>query len=341
MDFKAFDDWIEIFQGGRQIDSQGRAWDGNRLIDRAVSNFDPARHEPPLVVGHPENNAPAFGWVREVRQVDKAGVPILEARFGQVAPEFEAAVREGRYKKRSASFYPDGRLRHVGFLGAAPPAVKGLADVAFDECDSAVVFKFGEDVTGPAGSDNTTGDQNKRGGFLVEIREFFDGFKSFMGLAKEMQAAPAPASPETGKSFTEADVEAAKAAAADEARRKAETEFAEKAAKTARGVELRGQVDQLVKDGKLPPSIADMGLREFVCAIDDEAQIGFGEGEKKTQASPAEFVFQLLDRMNGLGLFKEIATRDASTGAAEFAEAQKDADLGRSIAAKTNPPAAG
>ena len=47
-------------------------------------------------------------------------------------------VEKGRFNKRSAAFYPDGGLRHVGFLGASPPAVKGLnpvfkADTGFSE----------------------------------------------------------------------------------------------------------------------------------------------------------------------------------------------------------------
>ena len=47
-------------------------------------------------------------------------------------------------KKRSASFYPDGRLRHVGFLGAAPPAVKGLADIGFTAEEDHITFDFQE-----------------------------------------------------------------------------------------------------------------------------------------------------------------------------------------------------
>ncbi len=47
--FKGFDDWIEIFRGGKQIDGSGREHDGDALIDRAVKTFNAAAHEPPLV----------------------------------------------------------------------------------------------------------------------------------------------------------------------------------------------------------------------------------------------------------------------------------------------------
>ena len=73
---------------------------------------------------------------------DKLG-KLLLAKFGQVEPTFGAMVQTGRFKKRSAAFYPDGTLRHVAFLGAVPPAVKGLPDVAFAEGDAAS-FEFSD-----------------------------------------------------------------------------------------------------------------------------------------------------------------------------------------------------
>ena len=142
MEFKGFDDWIEIFRGGTQTDSKGRTHDGNALIDKAVSGFDSKYHEPPIVVGHPKDNAPAFGWVDGLKKAVEKGTNVLLARFKQVVPEFEDMAKKGLYKKRSASFYPDGRLRHVGFLGAAPPAVKGLADLSFSDDEGAVSFEF-------------------------------------------------------------------------------------------------------------------------------------------------------------------------------------------------------
>jgi len=140
MDFKGFGDWIEIFRGGKQTDSEGRIHDGDLLIDRAISTFNLKHHEPPVVVGHPKENAPAFGWVENLKEAVVDGAKVLYAKFRQVVPEFEDLVKNGMYKKRSASFYPDGRLRHVGFLGATPPAIKGLADIGFDEKEENFYF---------------------------------------------------------------------------------------------------------------------------------------------------------------------------------------------------------
>lgn len=142
IDFKGFDDWTPIFQGGKQTDSQGRVHDGNALIDKAISAFNPHIHEPPIVVGHPKSNAPAFGWVSALK---KAG-NTLYAKIKDVAPEFENLVKKGLFKKRSASFYNDGTLRHVGFLGAMPPAIKGLADLKFNEGGETMTFEFNENT---------------------------------------------------------------------------------------------------------------------------------------------------------------------------------------------------
>jgi len=144
MKFTGFGDWIEIFKGGKQVDSTGRTHDGDAIIDKAVSTFNAAEHEPPMVVGHPKDNAPAYGWVDGLKTEVKDGVKVLLMKGKQVVPEFEDLVQKGLYKKRSASFYPDGRLRHVGFLGAAPPAVKGLADLSFSDDDEAITFDFEE-----------------------------------------------------------------------------------------------------------------------------------------------------------------------------------------------------
>lgn len=101
-----------------------------------ASAYDPARHEAPLVVGHPSDNHPAWGWVSGL----SAQGDDLSATPRDVAAEFAEAVRARRYSKISASFWPPAHpanpvpgvwsLRHVGFLGAAVPAVLGLSPVA-------------------------------------------------------------------------------------------------------------------------------------------------------------------------------------------------------------------
>ena len=66
------------------------------------------------------------------------------ASFKQVVPEFAQAVNDGKYKTRSISVYPDGTIRHLGFLGAKSPAIKGLANFQFEESEEAEVYDFSE-----------------------------------------------------------------------------------------------------------------------------------------------------------------------------------------------------
>lgn len=130
---------IAIFKTGRHTATSGDVLDATpSLLAQIAAGYNPSLHESPAVVGHPKHDAPAYGWVRALSFDEPSGV--LYADFAQVDPQFADWVAAGRYKKRSASFYTADHpsnptpgkpyLRHVGFLGAQPPAVKGLADFA-------------------------------------------------------------------------------------------------------------------------------------------------------------------------------------------------------------------
>lgn len=122
--------WFAIFKTGKHTDSNGieKEWTEADL-DKIVGSYDKNKHEAPIVIGHPKANAPAYGWIEKLKRVGDT----LYALPSQLAQEFVDMVNKGLFKKRSISLYPDGTLRHVGFLGAQPPAVKGLPDVEFKE----------------------------------------------------------------------------------------------------------------------------------------------------------------------------------------------------------------
>ncbi|MBS1186691.1 MAG: peptidase [Burkholderiaceae bacterium] len=112
-----------------------------------ASAYAPGTHEAPLVIGHPSTDDPAQGWVASLA----ANARGLFAVPRDVAPAFAEQVGQRRYGKVSAKFYrPDSPnnpvpgvwyLRHVGFLGAQPPGVKGLDDPAFSDGDDCVAFQ--------------------------------------------------------------------------------------------------------------------------------------------------------------------------------------------------------
>lgn len=144
--------WIEIFKVGKHRDHSGATSKFTRQdLEDIASRYDPTYHEAPVVIGHPKDNRPAFGWVEAL----KAEGNTLLAKLKDVVPEFLDLLKRGLFKKRSASFYRDldGKgtyLRHIGFLGATPPAVKGLSDLSFKDRGQHMSFEFSDLANQPA-----------------------------------------------------------------------------------------------------------------------------------------------------------------------------------------------
>lgn len=137
---------FEIFKAGTRTSADGTVWHISAAdVARAAAVYDPAKHEAPIVIGHPKMDAPAYGWVPAL----SAASGSLSAEFAQMDADFAEAVAAGRYKKVSASFWPPGHpnnpvpdsyyLRHVGFLGAHAPAVKGLRPIEFAANEAGIV----------------------------------------------------------------------------------------------------------------------------------------------------------------------------------------------------------
>ena len=281
---------------------------GEDELKGVAGSYDKSLHEAPIVIGHPAGDAPAYGWVEGLDFSDGA----LVATPDQVDPAFADMVRDGRFKKVSASFYLPGAesnpvpgsyyLRHVGFLGAQPPAVKGLKAVQFGENEDGVVtIEFGE-VSGWTISR-----------LVRRLREFFiDEF----GLEKADQALPdwqvddlqdQAAKDDAGAAFIEEtlpngkepemaddDDTAAKAAKLDErekalaekedAQTQKETAFAE----TKRREEAAAFIEGLAAGGKVLPAEKG-GLARFMSALDDDEAIQFGEDDEARKTPLAFF----------------------------------------------------
>lgn len=137
---------FEIFKTGTHTSDKGiqkeYSLDDLNFI---AQSYNPTEDEAPIVIGHPIDNSPAYGWVSSL-EVTEDGKLVADAPDDKLHPEFLSAVQEGRYKKRSISLTPEGKLRHIGFLGGAAPAVKGLADIQFSQPSSTVIEFELEDV---------------------------------------------------------------------------------------------------------------------------------------------------------------------------------------------------
>lgn len=138
--------WIEVFRAGKQTDSAGNTKDWTTEdLDTIVKTYNDqpaeARHEAPVVLGHPETDKPAYGWVQQLKREGNT----LLAELKDLSDNFVEMVKNGMYKKRSISLYADMLLKHVGFLGAVPPAVKGLADPVFNHEGVSTTIEFEEE----------------------------------------------------------------------------------------------------------------------------------------------------------------------------------------------------
>lgn len=137
---------LAIFRSGQHQAVDGRTLNFTAAdLQQIAAGYDPANDGAPLVVGHPSIDAPAYGWARSLSVEGDT----LYAVPDQVDAQFAEMVNAGRFKKISSSVYlPDSPgnpkpgqfyLRHIGFLGAAAPGVKGLKPASFAQGDVQLV----------------------------------------------------------------------------------------------------------------------------------------------------------------------------------------------------------
>lgn len=261
------------------------------MLQEIADVYDAELSESPLVIGHPTLTAPAYGWVKAASFEGDT----LYAHAGEVEAAFAEAVNEGRYKKRSASiFLPDSPgnpkpghyyLNHVGFLGAVPPAVKGLADVKFaandGSADAVLDFAFDVEATNPPNKENT------------------------MDKDKEKEAAEKAAAEAAKREAEFAAREAALATREAEVKKaEAERAKAEKEAETKQAVEF---CDQLIKDGKLLPAKKN-GLVEVLVTLGRQP-VSFSDGSQTVQQSAVDILKEVLNQKP-----LDFAEKSADTG---------------------------
>lgn len=304
----ALPDGIEIFRAGRHLDDAGVAHHFSEAdLDGMAASYDPTLREAPLTVGHPQDNLPAYGWVKAVARTAAGALAITPH---QVEPQFAEMVQAGRFKKRSASFYPPqapnnptpGKwyLRHVAFLGAQPPAVAGLKDIQFSEGDATGAVNFSETVTTPQEPDD---------------------------MSKELQAqldeANAKLAAET-TARTKAEGEAASHKQAATTAQEQAASFAEKA-RADRKAGFVSFAEAQVTAGRLLPKDKDMAVATLG-ALADAQPVEFAEGDTTRKVSPAQWLQDLITSAKPAVSFGEFAP--GNTGA----QAQPGAAKGKSDA---------
>lgn len=301
---------VPIFKPGRHTAANGVTLEfSEEQLAASIAAYDPKVHEAPLVIGHPKDNGPAYGWVSAL---SFSGGEVV-AEVDQVNPEFAELVKAGAFKKRSASFYtPDSPanpvpgvyyLRHVGFLGAQPPAVKGLSPVQFAEDEEGVV-EFADDAYASstvahlfrrlrefilAKFDQETADSALPSFYVEDLeRAAADKRAQLTAEATTQPAFNEDPSMTTQNTNTNAqaeqlqrDLEAARARVAELEAQAAN--FSEREAalrereRRAAVATIRADLDQHVKAGRILPAHAG-ALAEFMASLSDEGEVvEFGE----------------------------------------------------------------
>jgi len=284
---EGLEDYFEIFRAGEYPQGTITGED----LDIAVSDYNPDIHEAPVVVGHPEHNKPAFGWVESLKH--EGGV--LLAKLRDVVPEFAETVKQGLFKKRSASFLrphvsPTGRwyLNHIGFLGGAIPQVKGLKDIGFADARHRADFEFTKEESMPEPKVLTQ----------EQVQKMIDE-----AVAKAKADAKAEFTAQAAIQKTENEALQAKVKAAEDKTRKVESEAARK--------DVVLFLEDLVKQGKMLPAMKDSGLVEFMMGLDGEtATVEFVQGDKKEKIAPRAWIRKWMEGLPKVVNFERVTPGD-------------------------------
>ena len=92
---------FEIFRTGRHTSSQGADLTFSDTDVAAIaSGYDVALHHAPMVVGHPKQDDPAYGWINGLTLKGDR----LVAQPADIDPAFAELVRDKKFRKVSAAF---------------------------------------------------------------------------------------------------------------------------------------------------------------------------------------------------------------------------------------------
>ena len=314
--------WIEVFKAGSHVDSSGKPCTFTQAdLDQMVSNH--ALGAAPAVLGHPKHDAPAYAWVDEYKRDGDT----LFAKFKDINPAFEQGVKAGAYRNRSVSVWPDKgcgwRVRHVGWLGAAPPAIDGLAPCEFAAPDAdclefaapgyslvwglesaaRLMRKLRDQMIAKDGLD--AADATLPQWEIDSMNESVTAARTQFNDAPDVKAAPAYFNQpgDQDMTFTQADLDQARTDGEAAAKATADTAAAAAAlAFTASQTELttlrkERQTERIEaqitgwKDKGLMLPAEEAGMREYMAGLEDSgAEFSFSKAEGgEAKKTPAQF----------------------------------------------------
>ena len=307
---------IHFLRPGQFVDMNGVKVELTAADLQAMAKaYDPALHEAPITIGHPEHDDPAYGWMGAVEHDPASG---NYATPRDVAPALAEAVADGRYRKVSVALYsPTSGAnpvpgvwypRHLGFLGAMPPGVKGLRPVELADGETEQLTVIEVDV------------------------QFSEGEAEPGAPAKPEQEEPAMPDPNKPDAKTP-ETKAADEVALAEQRSKLDSDLvalSEREAALAKREadlhrrELGEKVDALIDDGRVLPRDRDAVIafaERLEHRTDDEPEVvAFGEGDARTAQSLADHFWGYLEHQPKQVEFGERAAEETATATGvEFA----------------------
>jgi hypothetical protein len=343
---------LQIFKPGRHTAMSGATLSFSESDLAATAHaYDPALHEAPIVVGHPQVDGPAYGWVKSLA----VGDGVLSAEPNQVDPAFAEMVAAGRFKKISASFYlPHSEnnpvpgvhyLRHVGFLGAQAPAVKGLKNASFAASEKGFV-EFGD-------MDDLTNASTWRSlrDWMISKFGLDEADKAVPGFGVDnLQASAAQPEPDESAGANAAYAESQRSARRHAAQQEIDMDEKDKAEQkvredkltaenkrlagenaqfaerdkvvkaqeaTARRAGIVSYVEGLVSEGRALP-VNKEGLISLLAGLPAESNVEFGEGENAVKQTQLVWLKSYLAAQPKLVAFGEAGADKSDIASVEF-----------------------
>lgn len=321
--------WLELFGGGMVTDSKGKQHDGDQIIDQVLASFTAqgGKIDAPLVIGHPDDEAPSYGKIVAVKETVRDGRRWLLGKPADVLASFAKQVNSGWFPGRSISVDETGKMLHVGFLPpGVNPAVKGMLPAQFQAAGGTLFFSefIGADRSflqrlrdliinrfGITDADNVIPQWELDTMLAREIEadngaeQPVSGFASQMPTPKVDTPMPPVKQPKQEndemageKQFSAADIKAAEEAAAAKAEAKFKAEFAAAQAEEAKkqaSIDFAAVTSQRIKDGKWAPAIKDAGLLKLAEGFGVD-KIEFSQADGSTlKKSQHELLIGIID----------------------------------------------
>ncbi|KGV61139.1 hypothetical protein [Burkholderia pseudomallei] len=347
---KGLANWIEVFRAGSHIDAKGQHITFSRAdIDQVVANH--ALSAAPAVLGHPKHNDPAYAWTAELKREGDS----LFARFEDINPQFEAGVESGAYRNRSVSLFKDQqhgwRLRHVGWLGATPPAIDGLRPVEF--ADAHECFEFAAPGVAQIGWGMETaarlfrsvrewliGDRGQDVADAVVPNWQIDSIEEAARAANDIEPVVAASafshSGGNDVTITQEDLDRARQEGMTQGREAAAVEFSQRISEAdaraasieseRRAERISAQIANWIKDGRVLPA-EQSGLAEFMAQIETAGHsFEFSASNGTVTKTPAQWFAEFMSARTPV---VKLGQRDNSDAPADTSDPQAIANAAR------------